>query len=107
MHALSWSCGNGIPASGQAGGSATKHRPTVPRCYSRTGRARCARGSRSRPATHHPGVRNEDVDASRSIDANASPAMVGTDVPEETRCRVVSNRTRPNPEMLEVKPVVL
>ena len=68
--------------------------PTVPRCYSRTGRARCARSTRSRPAARHSGIRDEAVDASRSINANASPAMGGTDVTEETRRRVVSNRTR-------------
>jgi len=33
--------------------------------------------------------------------------MGGTDVTEETRRRVVSNRTRSNAEMLKVKPVVL
>ncbi len=33
--------------------------------------------------------------------------MGSTDVTEETRRRVVSNRTRTNAEMLKVKPVVL
>ena len=33
--------------------------------------------------------------------------MGGTGVTEETRRRVVSNRTRTNAEMLKVKPVVL
>ena len=33
--------------------------------------------------------------------------MGGTDVTEETRRPVVSNRTRSNAEMLKVKPVVL
>ena len=32
--------------------------------------------------------------------------MGGTDVPKETRRRVISNRARSNPEMLAVKPVV-
>ena len=92
MRALSRSCGNGIPASRQAGRRATEHRSAFPRCYSRTGRARCARSTRSRPAAGHSGFRDEAVDASRSIDANARFAMGGTDITEETRRRVVSNR---------------
>ena len=107
MRALPRSCGNGIPASRQAGRSAAGHRSEFPRCYSRTGRARCARSTRSRPATNNSGVRDEAVDASRSINANARFAMGGTDVTEETGRRVVSNRTRSNAEMLKVKPVVL
>ncbi len=79
----------------------------LPRCYSGTGRARCARSTRSRSAANNSGVRDEAVDAARSIDATTRFAMGGTDVAEETWRRVVSNRTRSNAEMLKVKPVVL
>ena len=108
MRALSRSCGNGIPASRQAGGSEAEYRSAVSRCYSRTSRARCAGSTRSRSADRHSRVRNEAVDAHRSIDANASPAMGGKDVTEETRSGVAYNRgferllTR-----LKMKPIVL
>src|SRR5205814_3347832 len=107
MRALPWSCCNGIPASRQAEGSAAGHRSEIYRYYSRTGRARCTRSTRIRPAARHSGIRDETADASRSINANASPAMGGTDVTAETRLRVVSDRTRSTAEMLKVKPVVL
>src|SRR5206468_13035944 len=105
MRALPRSCGNGIPASRQAGRSAAEHRSEDPRRYGRTGRARCARSTRRGPAANNSGVRDEAVDASRSINATARLTMGGTDVTEETRRRVVSNRTRLNAEMLKVKPV--
>src|SRR6266566_3008008 len=107
MRALPRSCDNGIPASRQAGRSAARHRSELPRCYSGTGRARCARNTRSRPAASNSGIRDEAVDASRSINATAHLAMGGTDVTEGTRRRVVPNRIRSNAEMLKVKPVVL
>jgi len=46
---------------------------------------------RSRPAANNSGVRNEAFNASRSINANASPAMGGTDVTEITRRCVATN----------------
>src|SRR3954454_13402797 len=91
MRALSRSCGYRIPASRQAGGSAAGHRSEVPRPYSPTGCARCARSSRSRPAARDSGVRDETVDASRPINANGRFAMGGTDVTEETRHGIATN----------------
>ncbi len=44
----------------------------------------------SKQAANNSGVRNEALDASRSINANASPAMGGTDVTEITRRCVVT-----------------
>ena len=94
MRALSRSGSNGIPASREEGRSATEYRSAVSRCYSRTSRERCARSTRSRPADRHSRVRDETVDAYRSIDANASLAMGGTDVTEETRRRLTMRSAR-------------
>src|SRR5882757_3925990 len=108
MRALPRSCGNGIPASRQAGRSAARHRSDLPRCYSGTGRAGCARSTRSRPAANNSGVRDEAADASRSINANARFAMGGTDVTEETRRRVATKYARVDGILrLAMKPVML
>src|SRR5438874_10604242 len=108
MRALPRSRGNGIPASRQAGRSATGHRSEFPRCYSRTGRARCARSTRSRPAANNSGVRDEAIDAARSVNANAYFAMGGTDVTEETRrCVATDCAYADGVHRLAMKPVVL
>ncbi len=95
MRALSRSCGNRIPASRQTGGSAAGHRSELPCCYSRRGRARCARGTRSRSAARDSGVRDETVDASRSIDAVTRFAMGRADVAEENMWRRVATGVAP------------
>src|SRR5205809_920413 len=63
------------------------------------GLLRCARSTRSRPAANNSGVRDEAVDASRSINATARFAMGGMDVTEETRRRV---RTKYAAQMADI-----
>ena len=106
MRALSRSCGNGIPASSQARGSAAGHRSAVFGCHSPTSRARCARRSRSRPTDRHSRICDENVDADRPVDANASPALGSPDVTAETRRCVRPICRAGGVTSLTMKPVV-